>query len=515
MPFVPSALLIAACTPPAPDGAAPEPASGVPTLVGTGSFAVSRATVEPPPPGAYLSAVYTVTSDVPTALSLAIDGPNHRVVTWPELAREHRVPVLGLRAGYTYDLVGTLTDDQGRTVDADAVSWLAGVEPGPLPGIEALEPGDPARLEPGYTLMPMSRGRDDGFVIALDREGHVVFGIGVGPSVSAVSLTGDGHLAMLDGNTLRIADVFGTTLRRWTNTPSDPVTDVFVPYGDFHHEIQWQPDGSVFALTYAHAHVGEYPLAYDPPDMYGPAVIRNDIAVHLADDGTILGAWAMLGLVDPHHIGFDSLSFAPSGALDWVHANALQYDADTNEITLSLRHQDTVIHFSAATGELLWMFGSPGGWASPWSDLLLTQTEPFTWQTHQHAIQLDSDGTLRMLDNGNDLRSTPYASSGETTPYSRLLEVHIDPVAGTVTPSASFIETSTGSVYARSRGNADLLPRTGNRLGVFVEPGRLVEWSSDGEVLWELQIDEGWTFDRAIRVPSLYGAGVVELLDPE
>ncbi|MEQ1505538.1 MAG: aryl-sulfate sulfotransferase [Myxococcota bacterium] len=478
------------------------------TAPGTGPEVVGTASVTIPGDPVYLAARLDVTTDVATTAVLTIDGPEGiRDVAFPRADTAHALPVLGLRPDTTYTVSAVLTDADGATVAVGPFDVDSGPTPTPFPEIvDTLV--DPARMEPGFTLVPTTLD-GGGWIVALDAELVPVYAQAISGDINGVTLTTDGNWAMVEGFTLRIADVWGATVRRWTQTPTEPV-DVAVPFDDFHHELVTQPDGTVWTLTYEHVQIDDYPQSYQNPEVLGPAEIRNDMVVHLAADGTILGQWPMLDLMDHHHIGFDGLAPSPSGALDWVHTNALQYDAETDEITLSMRHQDAVIRFSAATGALKWIFGSPYGWAPEFQPYLLTPTEDFVWPTHQHGIEIDPDGTLRMFDNGNDDRSTPYHASGQGREYSRLFEVKIDEAAKTVTPLGEFGDTATGPLFAISLGNADKLPITGNRLATWGTTPRIIEYQPDGTRALEFGLNPGaWRVDRASHLASLYPADVV------
>ncbi|MEZ4241232.1 MAG: aryl-sulfate sulfotransferase [Myxococcota bacterium] len=483
--------------------------------VGDGPQVVAGPELVDPGPQVLLAAELHVDTDVPTTLEVRLqeDGASEiRVLRFAELAAAHRVPLVGFRAGSTHQVGVRLTDAEGEVVEAGPLPFDAG------PGLEAppqrdLLVADPARMEPGVTLMPAKLG-DQAWILTLDDQAEIVYAQATSLSINSVTPTPSGDLVMVDGPDLRQVDLLGRTVRRWTAEPTEP-TDVAVPFGDFHHDVFPLADGSVFALVYDHADVPEYPESYQDPFAYAPATIRNDAVVHVAADGTVLGHWAMLELLDPHHIGFDALGPDPSGALDWVHANAVIYDEATDEVTVSLRHQDAVVHFSAATGALQWILAAPDGWDEALQPYILQPTAPFVRHTHQHAIEFDPDGqTLRMFDNGNDRRNTPYVSSGQGREYSRILELRVDPVAMTVAPLGEFGQTSTGPLFATSLGNADRLPVTGDRLATFGTVPRVTEWTAEGEVVFDLELEPGgWRIDRALRRGSLYGPSVVETVE--
>lgn len=457
----------------------------------------------------WLARWFTLVTDEPTTLSLVLEGPERtREIRFPELVRTHRVPLLGLRADTTYTVTATVTAEDGESAEAPPLSFASGSVPDDVPFTVA-DVSVPDRMEPGLTLM--SANDETGWLLATDAEGVTIYAQHGADDSLALVPDAEGNLWSVDGYTITVRSPMGEIVRRWTPTPTGPV-DIGVAYPDFHHEVLPQPDGGFWALSYRHEDVDAYPTDYVPPFTFAPATIRNDLVVRIAPDGSTIREFAMLDLLDIHRIGFDSLSEAPSGALDWVHSNALQYDADTEMLTVSLRHQDAVVRFSAITGEIAWIFASPHGWPPDLAAKRLVPTAEMVWPTHQHGVQVTADGRIRLFDNGNDLHGTPYYTTDQTVAYSRIFEAEIDEVALTVTPVAEYSETSVGPLYAAALGNADLLPATRNRLGTWGPYGRVVEFTEDGEIVFEFMVlPDSYRVDRALRVPSLYPSSVTEI----
>lgn len=491
--------LALACTEPPEDPTGPRPPAA------RGPRVVAGPTLGPAPEPALLAGWFQLATDVPTTLTLRVEGPGAFTARFPVPTTEHAVPVLGLRADETYTVSAVVEDADGDAVELPPLTLHAGPGPAPLPTFTALVAEE--WREPGFLVMPVAQG-DTGFLIALDREARVVFALATGAGLNGVARTPSGDWSMVQGPEIVIRDLLGGVRRRYTATPRGP-EDREVPWEDFHHDAVVLEDGSVVGLAFTHARVDTYPLSYSALDQFGPAEIRDDLVVHLSPEGEILGEWSMLDLLDPQHIGFDSLEPARSGALDWVHANAVGVD-EAGLFTVSLRHQDAVIRFGPA-GDLRWIFGSPFGWPEALEPYLLAPTDPaFVWPTHQHAAELEPDGTLRMFDNGNDERSTPYRESGQVGSWSRLLEVRIDEAAGTFDPVLQRVASSTGALYAGSLGNADRLPVTDGRLATFGTLPRIVEWDAAGEVVLDLQLTPGsWRVDRAFVLSELYPPDVV------
>jgi arylsulfate sulfotransferase len=190
--------------------------------------------------------------------------------------------------------------------------------------------------------------------------------------------------------------------------------------------------------------------------------------VHLAADGTLLGSWSSVDLLDPRRIGWDSLEPSPLGEVDWGHTNAVEYDPVDDDILISLRHQDTVVRFDRATGAVSWILGHPGGWSAELEALRLQPIGDLRWPSHQHAPQLDGD-LLTLFDNGNNQRTSPYNRDNDPLGnYSRVVQYQIDEAARTVEEVFSFeARQGPNALFASSLGNADRLPSTSNILATF------------------------------------------------
>ncbi|MCX6927133.1 MAG: aryl-sulfate sulfotransferase, partial [Verrucomicrobia bacterium] len=219
---------------------------------------------------------------------------------------------------------------------------------------------------------------------------------------------------------------------------------------------------------------------------------------------------------------------------DWSHANAIIEDPRDDSLIISLRHQNAVIKFARATGQLKWILGPPENWGPAWQQYLLTPVgAPFQWNYGQHAPMITSHGTLLIYDNGN-CRSSPFAESlADSVNYSRAAEFSIDEQAMEVSQLWEYGSNVAQPLYTDQVGNADWLPRTGNVLIHFgciqyksgVHPSayspsatmvRIKEVTHDQppEVVMDISIFDyyntsstyhGYYAYRSHRVPDLYG----------
>ncbi len=165
--------------------------------------------------------------------------------------------------------------------------------------------------------------------------------------------------------------------------------------------------------------------------------------VEVDPDGKVVERWPIYGLLDPvtdvaaqamcsnpFPTAVPTWMYGPESGVDWSHGNAVALDEERNALIVSLRHLNAVLAIryadddEGAAGELLWRLG-PGG------DLELLGGD---WQYHQHAPEVQDDGSLLVYDNGNGRPGTtddPAASAGEPA-YSRAVHYEVDDDDGTV-----------------------------------------------------------------------------------
>lgn len=527
-------FVVGACTRPA----VTPPLPTLPTTVTTTSgplAIVGEVAVEAPASGSVrLVRRIVVSTNRPTRASLVVrgdDGLAARKLTFDAEARDHDLPLLGLRNQVTYDVALTLTADDGEAVTASV-----DVDPGQVqPRVPALEVlvSEPARMEPGYTVFP---AETDGptFLVAVDATGEVVWTYD--PEVPTVRALGfaNGAFTMLVGAAVRRVDPLGEILDRWGAGGGEAQIAIAHPV---HHEVAFEADGSFWALYKDLREVDDYPTTDQDPFTTAPASIDDDRVAHYAADGALLSDWSMADRLDPTRIGFGSLDLNDEG-YDWAHANAIVPRLDLGLVLVSLRHQDAVVALDP-NGDLQWILGNHDGWPPELAPYLLEPVgAPFAWQYHQHGPMIGPEGRIALFDNGNDQRTTPYSRDPQPGLYSRVAEFEVDPVARTVRQTFESAADDHG-LYSQALGNADVQPTTGNILATYAflheEEGvknldlgrgdrslRLIEVDRvSGDIVFDLRayvdVDDsplGLLADRAIRVPTLYGPGVTEEIVP-
>ncbi len=302
---------------------------------------------------------------------------------------------------------------------------------------------------------------------------------------------------------------------------------------NFHHEVFATQYGTLLTLDRATVTVENYPTSEtDPNAPTATADIVDDPVIEFDPvTGSVLNRWPLTDILDPTRIGYGSIIPSNVGGNDWGHANAVILDPGSNledpsddGIIVSVRHQDAVIKFSRATGNLIWILGPHENWGSDFQPFLLTPVgEPFEWQYHQHAPMITPHGTLLLFDNGNN-RASPFdAKLPDANNYSRVVEYSINEQTMEVSQVWEYGSNTPERLYSGFICDADWLSQTGNVLATFGgttlvngvptagRTARIIEVDpATSTKVFELVIDEpnpiqrGWIVYRSERIADLY-----------
>ena len=533
-----AALSLGACTPDGSRSPSPfRPASNPSTSTDDASTS-PLAAVETPeliaPENVLFARELRARTTRPTWLTVQFtDGTHTEEIAFAGLTDDHRVPLLGFKPGRTYVLTLTLTDELGEVLRFDGKEVQTADLPQPWPQFEVVE-ADASRMEPGFTLLSLRAPGREGTerAIVLDSASEVRWLLSFPEPVTDLTMLDDGTLLALEGGHVVHYDILGEELERWVadSSPNIPAGARSVPGpGQFHHEVDQNADGSFVTLMEGSLEVPNYPLSYTDPGQTAEATIADDELVVFAPDGTVTTRLSMLDLFDYRRIGYDSLSLR-GDELDWAHSNAVHWDPVDAAWLVSMRHQDAVAKI-AQDGELVWILGNHDNWAPSLRPYLLDPADGMVWPYHQHAAMTTDTGTVLLFDNHNE-GASPFTAQRRLDPEeiaSRLVEYRIQD--GVVEQVWEYRETALGHLYSGAMGDADILPQTGNILGVWGWSdhidGRsnsalglgnrsihLIEVSHEepAAVARHLHIyadaaDQflGWTCNRAEWIPSPYG----------
>lgn len=477
-------------------------------------------------------------------------GDGFRLTIPPTEATFHSVPLLGLDPDTTYTAEVTAGDEVATT------SFTTESLPDDLPPIQVTS--TPEVMTPGLTLfnvIPLGGGEDDGpvtddgYLLAVDEEGDVVWYYRQAQSIQDARRTEDGDLLFINHETgVKRLDVDDGTVSEWSGTTAlDDVPEdsngrpyagdgaIRVETDQMHHEVLELPNGNLMTLSREAAEVAGFPepICDEESEFTGSYEVVTDTVVEFdPDDGAVVSEWSLFDLVDPLEAldiirpsEFCSMYledlYPEMGARDWTHANAVVLDEGRNAVLVSVRHLDQVFAIryqddeNGPAGELLWKLGQGG-------DFTLESGE---WFLHQHSPQVLDDGSIMIYDNGNERPGTSL-DDPDRLPYSRAVQYEIDTENWTATQVWEHRADSPGeAVYAPFVGDADVL-ESGTVLiahGGLLDPpahtpqtegvvgwGRVIEVARDsGDIVFDLQVkdpgrEQGWIIYRAERIPSIY-----------
>lgn len=504
-----------------------------------------------------LAATATIESDVAVTVQMTATAGDHVVATpvTAALASTHELPLVGLRADREYEVVVTLTGQDGTTI-TDTASITTGPLPDGLPDLEIER--DPERSSPGVTILelnpataalaafsdePADRTGND--IVGVDEDGEYVWYYNSGIFSGAAARHPDGHVTFQhDPFAFSVDHITGRRIAEYYPDPTgeaEPATNAdgsqTIPYsadwvelGPIHHDLITLPDGTMMGLsTTEHPVPAERRAELCPGDEVEWNLF-SDVIVHVEPDGTVLRTWDLYDIVSfddlPGEFLCNTMGLGVTETRrDWTHANALWFDEDRDAILVSSRHTDQIVALAMTdeTGPqtgVRWILGAQG-------------TIPYEGESfhHTHGVKTISNGDILLYDNGN-FRPGSASAGGDGPDYSRAVRIRVDdqaddPSTWTATQvwDHRMIDPLTGELlYAPFISDADEL-ENGNILvthgGATWDPGNFLQshvhvveivpdasaGQEGGDIVWELMLgteDAPVSMYRADRWPSLY-----------
>ncbi len=412
-----------------------------------------------------------IDTETPAAPTITVTGEERSFqVPVVDEATHHEIPIAGLRAESTYTVTVTDGTDEIELV-LDTVAL-----PDELPDV-TIAAAETEQMSPGFTMFDVidftSPPEDEdgnpipqpepetppesGLIMAVDNEGEVVWYHQTSHSIGDVRMLDDGTiLHEFNDTAARRINLFGEVLDEWAGQiiadvlPTDDFgrqvigdDPIVVPTDSMHHEINQLSNGNIAVLSTELRTFDGFTESlcpdteegfenFEPFD--GSYDLISDIVTEYTPDGEIVFEAKLADLFDPVNDPRDqNVCGLPQGAVfpnwmyraqgfdqsrDWTHANAVIEDPERNAFIVSIRHLDAVVAISRDTGELLWRLGPDGDF---------TMVGDGEFQYHQHAPEIQDDGTLLLYDNGNFRPGRSFEfGSGLPFPTSRAVQYRID-----------------------------------------------------------------------------------------
>ncbi len=360
------------------------------------------------PSQAPLAARVEVTSDRPVApLEIVVDGRSQVLEPVPH-AQQHELIAVGLEPGRAQNLRVLLGRADGSTFSTQAVTVSPPPLPETFPTIEAVTKSE----ESGYLVSSLSLWEmpddlpQDSFVLVTDLEGKVLWYYRDSTLFNEIVPLANGNLLMLELGPMRLVerDLLGREVRTLRATGLGELQDgeTAVEVDSFHHDFDLAPDGAIWALS----------------SQLSDGVV-DDRVVLVSPEGRVAKDYSLRSVLDPGRslypdTGFWEHWYEPP-ALDWGHANSLNFSPDRSRFLVSLRNQDAVVCLEATSGRPLWIVSRPEGWNPSFNNLRLQPDGKLQWPVRQHAAKWTGPNSFVLFDNGQEAsRAVEYTVGPDT-----------------------------------------------------------------------------------------------------
>ena len=519
-----------------------------------------------PAPYSPIAASLDIQSSLPVSVQVIASSEEHAVTTarTSTFSSSHIFPLVGLRQSQSYDIEVLAIDESGETSTFSGGTFISGEINFPLPEFDLYV--DLELAQPGVTLIeynawevPEEFGDGDP-VIGIDHEGQVVFWYRNTSVTGAVEPTERGtFISQYFPLGAREFDLLGNVAYNWqvspeppegiaelrsadalaaleslgesiSGNPGDPdpilVKPDWVNLTSFHHEVFPMQNGNFLGLS-----TTNHPTTPEQRELLCPGdesdfEITSDVIVEFTPDGEAIRTWDLWDVLDVEEIPGNHICtvdgrFVSIDFRDWTHANAVIYDEIRDAVIVSSRHTDQIIAFDHlnSTGpqnSVRWILGNQG--------TLPLEGELFY---HPHAVELQSDGSILLYDNGNfrpgtnpdDLTMLNYSravlyeisdSGSDSSEWkaTQLWEHRVDdvddkPLYATIVGDTDRMEN--GNVLITHGGIWPTYPKPGTQRARIIEV--VPEGINGGDIVWDLALgdaDVPVTVYRAERLPSLY-----------
>jgi hypothetical protein len=301
--------------------------------------------------------------------------------------------------------------------------------------------------------------------------------------------------------------------------------------GRLHHDVEPLPNGNVLMIAWElkteteAIDAGRDPALLADGELWPEVVIEvdpetNDIVWewhvwdHLVQDYD--ASQANYGVVADHPELID-LNYTGSGTrpgdADWNHINSIDYNAELDQILLSVRNVSEIWVIDHAT-TIAEAAGHSGGNRGMGGDLLYRWGNPAAYEAgdatdQQLFVQHDAQwipegspgvGNILIFNNGQGRPDGDYSSVDEIVPPVDSAGNYTG--TGPAAPTWRYVADPPSDFYARHISGAQRLP-DGNTLICDGPSAHLFEVDAGGEVVWEYDHGDGAVF-RATRYASDY-----------
>ena len=207
-----------------------------------------------------LVAIVAFATDAPSTATIAVSGGGASwTVAIDEAAGEHERAILGLKAGTDYEITVTARDGSGAEIAGDApLAFAAPPLPADFPPLD-VQLCEAADREPATMIFPvghppMRSENPVNYLVAMDRNGDVVWHRRMPGQVHDIQRLANGNLLWMTGNfLLNEIDLLGNPVARWYplhHKDNPPDNAILVETQSFHHSVAEMPSGNIVTLSH-------------------------------------------------------------------------------------------------------------------------------------------------------------------------------------------------------------------------------------------------------------------------
>ncbi len=468
----------------------------------SGAFTITNQIVTVNPSGyAPLTALIHVETSTATRVSLTVpgkNGPTSDVVrNFDDLGTSHDVPVLGLYAEFSNNVQLIFRDASGIESGRKTVAVQTSALPTRTFPAITINTRKDGRFAPGMTLVSYFGYNSNSFPqspFVFDAYGDVRWYLDYSTNATLANLFYDDGVERLQNGNLYFGDVSSGAVYE-VDMLGRIVNSWPFPGYSFHHEVHEKPNGN-FLVTVTRQ---------------GISTTEDFIIEINRATKQIIRTWDLRSSLQ---VGRQTLITDP---VDWVHVNAVLFDASDNTIIVSGRTQALVKLDS--TNRVVWILGAHKGWGTSGNGIALAPlllqpldaagqpitnqavldgdaTHPdFEWNWYQHAPLLMPNGHVMLFDNGDNRN---FGASGR---YSRAVEYEIDATRRTVKQIWAYGKAGGASTYSRIVSDVDFLNRENH---VVFSPGAIADGAPTGKVIELDYATQEVVFQATLTPPNAF-----------
>ena len=279
-----------------------------------------------------------------------------------------------------------------------------------------------------------------------------------------------------------------------------------------HHDVAYLPNGNILMVAWEH-HSAEDAIANGrDPDTLPSGAFWPEQVIEVRptppEGGEIVWKWhvwdhliqdldpskANYGVVEDHP-GLIDINYAPARQSDWLHVNAINYNAERDEVVLSVPgfNELWVIDHSTTTAEAA---GHTGGRHGRGGDLIYRWGNPEAYRAGTaadrqvqflHDVQwvepgLPGAGNILLFDNGLNRQTSAIIELVPPLDDDGFYEQNADGVFGF--GDVEWRYENPGTFFSGFASGEQRQPN-GNTLIAEAETGRIFEVTTGGDIVWE------------------------------